>query len=132
MAYAGITRGYKAGGFNASNSLAPDLREYDPEWGRAFWTGTVAASCDHERMLSSVKVPVLFTHHFRHVDPESGALMGAISDVQAARVRALLADAGVAVDYRSFETMGHSMHGQDPRLFTETLAGWAGTLGDTR
>lgn len=31
MAYAGITRGYKAGGFNASNSLEPALRQYDPE-----------------------------------------------------------------------------------------------------
>jgi hypothetical protein len=28
------------------------------------------------------------------------------------------------VDYRSFETMGHSMHGQDPQLFTETVADW--------
>jgi hypothetical protein len=36
-----------------------NLKEYDPEWGRSFWTGTVAASCDHERMLRSVKVPVL-------------------------------------------------------------------------
>ena len=43
-----------------------NLKEYDPEWGRAFWTGSVAASCDHERMLRSVKVPVLLTHHFRH------------------------------------------------------------------
>jgi hypothetical protein len=40
-----------------------NLKEYDPEWGRSFWTGTVAASCDHERMLRSVKVPVLLTHH---------------------------------------------------------------------
>ncbi len=31
MAYASITRGYKAGGFNPSNSLDPSLREYDPE-----------------------------------------------------------------------------------------------------
>jgi pimeloyl-ACP methyl ester carboxylesterase len=23
-----------------------NLKEYDPEWGRAFWTGTFAASCD--------------------------------------------------------------------------------------
>src|SRR6187397_2606655 len=45
------------------------LKEYDPEWGRSFWTGTVAASCDHERMLRSVHVPVLFTHHLRVVDP---------------------------------------------------------------
>jgi hypothetical protein len=87
----------------------------------------VAASCDHERMLRSVKVPVLFTHHFRIVD-DQGLLMGAISDVQATRVRELLGEAGVTVDYRSFETMGHSMHGEDPRLFTDTLVDWVATL----
>ena len=105
-----------------------NLREYDPEWGKAFWTGTVAASCDHDRMLRAVKVPVLFTHHFRVVDPDTGLLMGAASDVQAARVRELLTVAGVPVDYRSFETMGHSMHGQDPQLFVDTLVGWVSTL----
>jgi hypothetical protein len=57
-----------------------NLKEYDPEWGRAFRSGTVAASCDQERMLRAVKVPVLLTHHFRHVDPETGFLMGAVSD----------------------------------------------------
>jgi hypothetical protein len=50
--------------------------------------------------------------------------MGALSDVQAKRVLALLGEAGVAADYRSFEAMGHSMHGQDPRLFTDTVAEW--------
>ncbi len=100
------------------------LREYDPEWGRAFWTGTVAASCDHDRMLRAVTVPVLFTHHFRHVDETSGVLMGASSDIQAARVREILGAAGVSVDYRSFEAMGHSMHGQDPTLFVDTLLDW--------
>jgi pimeloyl-ACP methyl ester carboxylesterase len=101
-----------------------NLKEYDPEWGRAFYSGTVAASCDHERLLRSVKVPVLLTHHFRRVDPETGCLMGALSDLQANRVRELLAEAGVAVDYRSFERMGHSMHGQDPSLFADTLLDW--------
>ncbi len=110
--------------FSPPGSPPQNLKEYDPEWGRAFWTGTVAASCDHERMLRSVKVPVLFTHHFRHVDEATGFLMGALSDLQAQRALALLAEAGVSVDYRSFEQMGHSMHGQDPHLFTETLAGW--------
>ena len=105
-----------------------NLKEYDPEWGRAFWSGSVAASCDHERMLRSVTVPVLLTHHFRRVDDETGVLMGAMSEVQGARVRALLAEAGTAVDYRSFETMGHSMHGQDPDLFTKTLVDWIGSL----
>lgn len=101
-----------------------NLREYDPEWGRAFWAGTVAASCDHERMLRSVRVPVLLTHHFRRVDPDTGFLMGALSDLQAKRALELLAEAGIDVEYRSFETMGHAMHGQDPQLFTDTLVDW--------
>jgi len=107
-----------------------NLREYDPEWGRAFWSGSVAASCDHDRMLRAVKVPVLFTHHFRRIDPDTGLLMGASSDIQAARVRQVLTDAGVAAEYRSFETMGHSMHGQDPRLFVDTLVEWSAALVD--
>ncbi len=105
-----------------------NLKEYDPEWARAFWTGTVAAGCDHVRMLSQVKVPVLLTHHFRAVDEKTGWLLGALSDLQAARVRELVEAAGQTVDYRSFPTMGHSMHGQDPRLFADTLADWAAKL----
>src|SRR5262245_38663774 len=120
------------GGFLASIPVPPEppqnMKEYDPEWGRAFWTGTVAASCDHARMLASVKVPVLLTHHFRVVDEATGALMGALSDLHAARARALIEAAGQKVEYRSFPTMGHAMHGQDPKLFAETLVAWAATL----
>lgn len=104
-----------------------NLKEYDPEWGRAFWTGTVAASCDHERMLRSVKVPVLLTHHFRALD-EAGNMMGALSDAQATRVHQILEEAGVAVEYRSFPEMGHAMHDQDPALYVETVLGWMRTL----
>jgi pimeloyl-ACP methyl ester carboxylesterase len=110
-------------------SLPPQsLKEYDPEWGRAFWSGSFYASCPHDSMLRAVKVPVLFTHHVRAVDESSGFLMGAISDLQVARVRQLVTDAGNAFAYRSFPQMGHSMHGQDPRLYTETLTSWARTL----
>jgi len=105
-----------------------NLKEYDPEWARAFWTGTVAASCDHARMLSNVKVPVLLTHHFHVVDEEKGLLMGALSDLQARRARELIEAAGQRLDYRTFPTMGHSMHGQDPALFSQTLAEWVKTL----
>ena len=106
-----------------------ELKEYDPEWGRAFWTGTVAASCDHERMLRAVKVRnVLLTHHFRAVDESAGALMGALSDGQAARVQELLREGGVTVDYRSFPTVGHSMHGTQPDLYVDTLVDWATSL----
>jgi xanthine dehydrogenase YagR molybdenum-binding subunit len=112
----------------AGSEPPQNLREYDPEWARAFWTGTVAASCEHARMLASVKVPVLMTHHFRRVDEASGALMGAISDLQAARVRELVTAAGQPFALESFPTMGHSLHGQNPRLFADTLTKWAAAL----
>ena len=57
-----------------------NMKEYDPEWGRCFWEGTMAQSCPHELLLSQVKVPVLLTHHARHVFPETGNLFGALSD----------------------------------------------------
>jgi pimeloyl-ACP methyl ester carboxylesterase len=115
--------------FGATGGEPPqNLKEYDPEWARAFSTGTVGIGCDHARMLAAVKVPVLLTHHFRRVDERTGLSVGALSDVQAARVRELIAAAGQPCDYRSFPTMPHSMHGQDPELFTSTLVEWAATL----
>jgi pimeloyl-ACP methyl ester carboxylesterase len=106
-----------------------NLKEYDPEWGRAFWSGTVGASCDHERMLRDVKVrSVLLTHHRRITDDSSGFLFGAMSDQQAQRVRDLLASAGVNVEYRSFPDVGHSMHGERPDLYVETLLDWAKSI----
>jgi len=119
-------------GFRPADEPPQNLKEYDPEWGRAFWTGTVGASCDHARMLQAVKVPVLFTHHFRHVDAATGFVMGAISDLQAGKVRELVENAGQPFDYRSFPQMGHSMHGQDPQLFADTLGGWAAALAPAR
>jgi pimeloyl-ACP methyl ester carboxylesterase len=101
------------------------LKEYDPEWGRAFWTGAVAASCDHERMLRSVKVShVLLTHHLRVVDEATGFLLGAMTDQQADRVEALLVEAGTAVDRRSFPDCGHSMHGDHPEQYVDTVLDW--------
>jgi len=106
-----------------------NLKEYDPEWGRSFWSGTVAASCDHDRMLRSVKVPhVLLTHHMRFIDEATGFLFGAMSDQQAQRVQHLLSGAGVEVQYRSFPDCGHSMHGDKPELYVETLFDWVTSL----
>ena len=120
--------GMVAGALGGSAEPSQNLKEYDPEWGRAFWTGSVAAACDHERMLSSVKVPVLLSHHFRKIDEVSGTLLGAISDLQVERVRQLVTEAGNAFDYVSLPAMGHSLHGQDPALYVDTLVGWAETL----
>jgi pimeloyl-ACP methyl ester carboxylesterase len=112
----------------AGDEPAQTLKEYDPEWARAFWTGTVAASCDHARMLAAVKVPVLFTHHFRVVDEATGHLMGASSDLQARRACDIVRDAGQPFDYRSLPEMGHSLHGQDPEQFAAILTSWADGL----
>lgn len=109
-----------------------NLREYDPEWGRAFSAGTVAASCDHARMLAAVKVPVLLTHHFRRLDPTTGRHLGALSDLQADRVREIVTMAGQPVEYRSFPEMGHIMHAQDPELFARTLLDWTSSLAVDR
>jgi pimeloyl-ACP methyl ester carboxylesterase len=106
-----------------------NLKEYDPEWGRAFWTGTVAQSCDHERMLRNVKVPaVLLTHHRRVMNEQNGFLLGAMSELQAHRIQELLSAAGVKVTYRSFPDVGHSMHGEKPELYVETLLDWVASL----
>ena len=115
----------ESGPFGGTGGPPQSLKEYDPEWGRAFWTGTVAASCDHERMLASVKVPVLLTHHFRMNDEQTGGVRGAMSDEQAQRVRDLVTAAGQQVDYISLPTMGHMLHQQDPNLFVKVLTEWA-------
>jgi pimeloyl-ACP methyl ester carboxylesterase len=116
-------------GFPIAEEPPQQLKEYDPEWGRAFWTGSVAASCDHERMLRAVQVRnVLLTHHLRIVQEESGALMGAMADEQAERARLLLREAGVEVDYRSFPAAAHSLHGTQPDVYVDTLLEWVATL----
>jgi len=119
---------FVAGLFGLGDEPRQALKEYDPEWGRAFWTGAVYAGCEHERMLRSVKVPVLFTHHFRVVDGASGMLLGAMSDTQVAAVGELISTAGNDFRLVSFPEMAHSMHGQDPALYATTLTSWATDL----
>ena len=124
-----IQRELPAGRTPPSSDAPPqNLKEYDPEWGRAFWTGTWAASCDHAQMLSHVKVPVLFTHHQRRIDEKTGVLMGATSDLQARRVCEIVQSTGQPIEYKSFPTMGHPMHQIDPALFANTLTAWAEKL----
>jgi pimeloyl-ACP methyl ester carboxylesterase len=111
--------------FPVADEPPQNLKEYDPEWGRAFWTGTVGAACDHERMLRSVTAPaVLLTHHRRFTDEDTDVFLGALSDQQAERIRQLLEAAGVDVTYRSFPDVGHSMHGEQPELYVTTLLDW--------
>jgi hypothetical protein len=79
-------------------------------------------------MLAGARGPVLFTHHFRQVDAATGTLMGAVSELQAARAKALVEAAGQPFEYRSFPEMPHSMHGADPELYARTVIEWAAAL----
>jgi pimeloyl-ACP methyl ester carboxylesterase len=105
-----------------------NIKEYDPEWGRAFATGTISAGCDHGRMLRQVRCPVLFTHHAWEVDETTGNLNGAISGQQAWRVQELVAATGQPIAYRTFPERPHTMHRADPVLYAEVLLEWASEL----
>lgn len=104
-------------------------REYDPEWADSFVSGRGALTCDHEAMLKQVKVPVLFTHHFRFIDPASGNLIGAISDLQVQHVQRLVEGTGNPFTYLSFPDHPHSMHGADPITYVKTVTKWVADLG---
>jgi hypothetical protein len=121
------------GGFTPARATAPqgppqNLREYDPEWGKAFVSGSATASCDHENMVTHVKVPVLFTHHFHQIDQATGTLTGAISDLQVRRAEELVTAAGQPFTHRSFPQMPHAMHEHAPDTYTSTLTDWAAAL----
>ena len=119
---AGLVAGRRT---DAAAGPPQNLREYDPEWARGFWTGTVTANCDHARMIAAVRVPVLFTHHFRMIDADTGNLMGAISDEQVEHARQLVTGAGQSFEYRSFPQQPHAMHQADPELYSRTITKWA-------
>jgi pimeloyl-ACP methyl ester carboxylesterase len=104
------------------------LKEYDPEWARAFLEGTVARTCRHEAMLGAVKVPVRLTHHARHVDEATGRLTGAITDQQAARAGELVKAAGQPFDYASLPDAAHALHAADPDRYAAQVRDWAAKL----
>jgi hypothetical protein len=81
-----------------------------------------------EAVINYAVAGALYTHHFRRVADNDGHLMGAASDVQARRVCELVKLAGQTIDYRSFPTMPHSMHGEAPKQFAELLIEFAAKL----
>ncbi len=102
-----------------------NLKEYDPEWGKAFYEGTVAASCRHDRMLAAVKTPILLTHHMRHFNEATGQIIGALTDLQAARAGELIKEAGQPFDYVSLPDAAHAMHASEPERFATVVRDWA-------
>jgi pimeloyl-ACP methyl ester carboxylesterase len=113
---------------SAPNEPPQNMKEYDPEWARAFWTGLAGAGCDHRSMLSSVKVPILLTHHFRAIDADTGGLMGAVSDEQVSRARDLVTAAGQPFEVVDLPDMAHSMHLHEPQRFATTIVDWTSSL----
>jgi pimeloyl-ACP methyl ester carboxylesterase len=105
-----------------------NFKEYDPEWARAFYEGTVALNCPHDRMLAQVKTPLLLTHHAHFIDAGTGDLVGTLSDLQAERAKQLVSAAGMRFDYQSHPRAPHMMHQHDPVLYTKVLSEWAATL----
>lgn len=114
---------------NRMMSMAPapqqTIREYDPEWGRAFVQGKIALNCPHDLMLAHVRTPMLYTHHMRMIDPVSGALTGAASDFQVEKARELVTAAGQRFDLVDAPDAAHSMHAADPPRFAAILTEWA-------
>ena len=102
-----------------------NLKEYDPEWARAFIQGTATQSSNLGEMLKRVKVPVLMTHHARTINEKTGMLMGAISDQQAMKVKELVEGAGAPFEYVSLPDAAHAMHAGDPERFARVLTEWA-------
>lgn len=103
-------------------------KEYDPEWARAFYEGTVSQFCNHKTMLENVKVPVVLTHHFNLVVPFINFLVGALSDNQAEKVRELIEGAGQRFTYVSLPFAQHRLHYADPQRYCEILTKWVREL----
>jgi hypothetical protein len=70
----------------------------------------------------------LLTHHARAVNPATGQFSGALSHVQAAKVREIVTTAGQPFVYVSLPTAAHAMHQADPARFAQVLTTWARTL----
>lgn len=98
-----------------------NMKEYDPEWARAWADDSANAGCDHANMLAHIRVPVGFTHHFRTVDPDTGRLFGAITDVQAQQACRIIESAGQTVEYVSLPDAMHQLHAADAKRYVQTV-----------
>ncbi|MEU2801196.1 alpha/beta fold hydrolase [Streptomyces sp. NPDC007117] len=111
----------------ASPTPVQRFKEYDPEWGQAWADDSANAGCDHAAMLAQVKTPVLLTHHFHMTDPDTGQLMGAMTDIQAAQARRLLESTGQPVTFTTLD-VPHTMHDPMAQQYTDVVTEWAKTL----
>ena len=122
-------------GFGSDTEPQQRIKEYDPEWGRATFDGSLSASCDHSQMLTRVGCPVLFTLHSTFNAMMTGSAKEAnISDMMK-HVEKLIMSAGQPFTFHSFPDKGHLLHREDPGLYVRTVLDWEKTLpseGETR
>jgi hypothetical protein len=112
----------------ASPTPAQHLKEYDPEWAQAWVTDTANAGCDHATLLAQgIKVPTLLTHHFHMTDPDTGQLMGAMTDIQAAQARRLLESTGQPVTYTPLDAPAHHAR-TDGTVVRDVITEWIKTV----
>jgi pimeloyl-ACP methyl ester carboxylesterase len=111
-----------------TNEPPQNLKEYDPEWGKASWDGSMTGSCNHAQMLARVKSPILHTRHLMFKDKVSGQIKGLLSDEQVSKVEELVKSTGQRFTRLDFPGMGHVMHRIDPALYSRTLIDWEKSL----
>ncbi|MFB1044370.1 alpha/beta hydrolase [Streptomyces chrestomyceticus] len=111
----------------ASPTPVQRFREYDPEWGQAWADDSANAGCDHAAMLAQVRTPVLLTHHFHMSDPDTGQLMGAMTDIQAAQARRLMESTGQPVTFTPLDAP-HTMHDPMAQQYVDVITEWIKTL----
>jgi len=114
--------------FAGAAGVPQEMKEYDPEWARASYEGTISASCYHATMLSRVKCPVLFTRHAKFLTTAWGTPTGAVSDEQMLQIERLVKGTGQSFTFHEFPKMGHSMHSLDPELYVRIILDWEKTL----
>ena len=68
------------------------------------------------------------THHGRTIDPATGQLSGALSDLQATKVKEIVTAAGQKFEYVSLPDAAHAMHQTEPARFAQVLTKWAKAL----
>ena len=130
----GLLEAQKAAGrapaarFAGVAGVPQSMKEYDPEWARASYEGTISASCYHATMLSRVKCPVMFTRHSKFLTTTWGVQTGAVSDEQMTQIEKLIKSTGQPFTFHEFPKMGHMMHSQDPTLYVKTILDWEKTL----
>ena len=91
------------------------LHEFDPRFADAFYTRQWQAGFDQQATLAAITAPTTLVHARWRVTDE-GILEGAMTDQDAARARAALADCQL----RRVDT-GHGFHDEDPPLFVALL-----------